>query len=35
MTKKIRYNFNAWPADGNELIVRLSGWFSLNAWLVV
>lgn len=23
-----------WPADGNDLTVRLAGWFGDNAWLV-
>jgi hypothetical protein len=31
----IRYDFNSWPKDANELTVRLAGWFSLNYWLVV
>lgn len=30
-----RYDFAAWPMDGNELTVRLYGWFSLNVWLLV
>ncbi len=24
-----------WPADANELHVRLAGWWSLNTWLLV
>jgi hypothetical protein len=30
----MRYNFDAWPADSNELMIRLSFWFSRNTWLV-
>jgi hypothetical protein len=26
---------DAWPADGNELLIRLTFWFSLNYWLVL
>lgn len=30
-----RRDFGMWPADANELIVRLYGWWSRNQWLVV
>lgn len=33
MTRR-RYDMDAWPADGNELMVRLWFWFSRNTWLV-
>jgi len=29
-----RYDMTAWPADTNELMVRLWFWFSRNSWLV-
>lgn len=35
MSDRRRYDFEAWPTDGNELTVRLFNWFSRNYWLVV
>jgi len=30
----MRYDFGRWPADSNELLIRLTFWFSRNTWLV-
>lgn len=26
-------NFNTWPMDSNELMIRMFGWWRLTAWL--